>query len=98
MEGDLLLELYQSFWEVQPDRPDLAEQVFLAAAAAWDTTVMVTSSRKMFNLVKSPVWARVAAYSEWVHVSPPQSPLFIMEVKPQAEERTRREHLNPHPR
>jgi hypothetical protein len=66
--GDLTLKMYQSFWDAQPERTDLGEQVFLNAAAAWDTAAMVASSRKMFNLVKSSVWARVAAWSEWVQV------------------------------
>jgi len=62
------MKLYQSSWDAQPERTDLGEQVFLHAASAWDTAVMVSSSRKMFNLAKSMVWARVAAWSEWVQV------------------------------
>lgn len=66
--GDLTLQMYLSAWGSQPDRRDLGEQVFLHAVVAWDVGVMVMSSRKMFNLVKSAVWARVAAWSEWVAV------------------------------
>ena len=62
------MKLYQASWDAQPERPDLGEQVFLHAVAAWEVAVMVASSRRMFNLVKSAVWARVAAWSEWVHV------------------------------
>ena len=60
--------MYLSAWEAQLDRRDLGEQVFLHAVVVWDLGVMVMSSRKMFNLVKSAVWARVAAWSEWVNV------------------------------
>ena len=68
---DLTLEIYQSQWANQPDSVELGEQVFLHAAAAWDRDTMVESSRKMFNKLKAPVWARVAAWSEWVKVSSP---------------------------
>ena len=67
---DLTLQIYQNQWANQPDSVELGEQVFLHAAAAWDQDAMVESSRKMFNKLKAPVWARVAAWSEWVHVGP----------------------------
>ena len=73
---DLALEMYETYWNTQPDQPELGEQVFLHAASAWDTNVMTTCSRKMFNTLKTPVWGRVAAWSEWVSVR------YITDVKP----------------
>jgi N-terminal acetyltransferase B complex non-catalytic subunit len=67
--GDLIVDMYQDLWNVQPERSDLGEQLFLNAAAAWNVGIMATSSRKMFNLQKGSTWARVAAWSEWVAVS-----------------------------
>ncbi|ORX35576.1 N-acetyltransferase B complex non catalytic subunit-domain-containing protein [Kockovaella imperatae] len=63
---DLSLQLYQDLWKRSPDSAEIGEQVFLHAAGAWDKPAMVESSRKMFNKLKAPVWARVAAWAEWI--------------------------------
>ena len=55
-------------WAKTPDNSVLGEQILLISAAAWDTPKMVASSRKMFNLLKTPTWARVAAWAEWADV------------------------------
>ena len=80
--GDLLVKMHQTTWDFHPDRPDLGEQTFLASATAWDTAIMVSSSRRMFNLTKSGVWARMAAWSEWVNVCPALFPFPLFYISP----------------
>ncbi|ORY26335.1 N-acetyltransferase B complex non catalytic subunit-domain-containing protein [Naematelia encephala] len=63
---DMILELHQELWERQPSSIELGEQVVLSAAGAWDTAILKTASRKMFNMTKSPTWARIAAWAEFV--------------------------------
>ena len=65
---DLCLEIHQDMWAQNPDSIEVGEQVFLCAAAVWDTKVMAESSRKMFNGVKDEIWARLAAWAEWANV------------------------------
>lgn len=69
---DLTLALYAGFWDAHPDRMDYGEQTFLHAVAAWDTAVMCSSSRKMFNKMRAPTWGRVAAWAEYVSVRRPR--------------------------
>ena len=68
MKVDLCLEIHQDMWAQYPDSIEVGEQVFLCAAAIWDTKVMAESSRKMFNGVKDEIWARLAAWAEWANV------------------------------
>jgi hypothetical protein len=68
LKVDLCLEIHQDMWAQYPDSIEVGEQVFLCAAAVWDTKVMAESSRKMFNGVKDEVWARLAAWAEWANV------------------------------
>jgi hypothetical protein len=65
---DLCLDLHVDMWKQYPDSIEVGEQVFLCAAAVWDTKVMAESSRKMFNSVKDEMWARLAAWAEWTNV------------------------------
>lgn len=65
---DLCVELYQEMWARYPTSMEIGEQVFLHAAAGWDTKIMAESSRKVFNGVKDATWARLAAWAEWSHV------------------------------
>ena len=65
---DLCLEIHQDMWAQYPDSIEVGEQVFLCAAAVWNTKVMAESSRKMFNGVKDEIWARLAAWAEWANV------------------------------
>ena len=65
---DLCLEIHQDMWAQYPDSIEVGEQVFLCAAAIWNTKVMAESSRKMFNGVKDEIWARLAAWAEWANV------------------------------
>jgi hypothetical protein len=51
--GDLIMGMYNDLWVQSPSKAELGEQVFLNAAACWDGDMMVMSSRKMFNLLKS---------------------------------------------
>jgi N-terminal acetyltransferase B complex non-catalytic subunit len=66
---DLTLQMYTELWSTRPQNPELGEQVFLHAVAAWDKETMCSSSRKMFNMLKSQAWARVAAWAEFISVS-----------------------------
>jgi len=66
-------------WAQYPDSIEVGEQVFLCAAAVWDTKVMAESSRKMFNGVKDEIWARLAAWAEWANV---RLPLFVTQMRP----------------
>ena len=60
--------MWASSWEANPDRVEMGEQTFLYAASAWNTDIMMSSSRKMFNKLKTPIWARVAAWAEYASV------------------------------
>ncbi len=64
VSDELTLELLPGLWAARPSSEEVGEQVFLAAAACWDTPVLVSSSRKMFNLQKR-LMARIAAWAEW---------------------------------
>jgi hypothetical protein len=64
-------------WDAYPSSDEVGEQVFLYAAAAWDTKVMAESSRKMFNAAKDETWARLAAWAEWANVSRPLPALLM---------------------
>jgi len=66
--ADLVLQIYQTSWKLHPEIADLGEQVFLNAVSIWNTEVMMSSSRKMFNLSRG-VWGRIAAWAEWASVS-----------------------------
>lgn len=75
---DLCLEIHQDMWAQHPDSTEVGEQVFLCAAAVWDTKVMAESSRKMFNGVKDEIWARAAAWAEWANVRQGFPPSFAI--------------------
>lgn len=62
--------MFQALWAQRPNVPDLADQVFFEAAAMGKTDIMVSTSRKTFNLQKIPARARLAAYSAWADATP----------------------------
>jgi N-terminal acetyltransferase B complex non-catalytic subunit len=65
---DICVELYQDMWTKYPTSIEIGEQVFLNAAACWDTKTMAESSRKVFNGIKDAERARMAAWAEWANV------------------------------
>ncbi|KAL7423966.1 mitochondrial distribution and morphology [Cryptotrichosporon argae] len=71
--ADLVLDMYQRAWDGRPELGELGEMVFLHAAGMGKADAMVAASRKLFNMTKQPVWARLAAYSAWYSVSPAPS-------------------------
>jgi hypothetical protein len=66
---DLLQALFIRLWNASPDNAELGQQVVLISLSLWDTPMMCSASRKMFNLLKTTVWARIAAWAEWIDVS-----------------------------
>ena len=67
--ADILLDLYVKLWDARPDSSEIGQQVVLLSVSLWNTSLMCSSSRKMFNLLKTTTWARLAAWAEWADVS-----------------------------
>ncbi|KAI9639157.1 N-acetyltransferase B complex non catalytic subunit-domain-containing protein [Dioszegia hungarica] len=79
--SDILLDLYVKLWDARPDSSEIGQQVVLLSVSLWNTSLMCSSSRKMFNLLKTTTWARLAAWAEWADKTA-QTPIPADQVFP----------------